>query len=325
MKQAIRVVSIVVATRKTDVYFGKTISDTTMPRWLITNGFMMSKPLTSYQVKARVDRVTLNQLFNNIKLLRQHQKYPLDLIFNMDECWVATEKKQIHGNVIHPVATDPINHLLQDANHVTLIGCIAASGRYVEPVYIIPSELKNQKKIEEYLLDSVDYIVNRSGYMNGYIFNIWITNHLIPYVNKSKKSPDQHALLICDAHLSRINEEALITLKMNNIDLLILPAHSTSKLQPLDVGIYSPYKQKFRTFYKGKGGLYHLLYASQNAVQCSFLSILIRKAWATSHLLEDNPIDFINSFTLPEPGRRKSRTDYANRILVSRYMFYTRT
>ena len=132
----------------------------------------------------------------------------------------------------------------------------------------------------------------------------------------------QHALLICDAHLSRINEEALITLKMNNIDLLILPAHSTSKLQPLDVGIYSPYKQKFRTFYKGKGGLYNLLYASQKAVQCSFLSILIRKAWATLHLLEENPIDFINTFPLPEPGRRKSRIDYANRILVSRYVLY---
>ena len=60
MKEAIRVVNIVVTARKTDLYFGKTICDTTMPRWLITNGFMMSKPLTSYEVKARVDRVTIN-------------------------------------------------------------------------------------------------------------------------------------------------------------------------------------------------------------------------------------------------------------------------
>ena len=123
MKEAIRVVSIVVAARKTDVYFGKTISETTLRRRLITNGFMMSKPLTSYEVKVKVDRVTLNQLFNNIKLLRQYEKYPLDLIFNMDECWVATEKKQIHGNVIHPVGTDPINDLGEDGNHVTFIGC----------------------------------------------------------------------------------------------------------------------------------------------------------------------------------------------------------
>ena len=61
-----------------------------------------------------------------------------------------------------------------------------------------------------------------------------------------------------------------------------------------------------------------MLYASQNAVQCSFLSILIRKAWATLHLLEEYPIDFINTYPLPEAGRCKSRTDYANRILESR-------
>ena len=62
----------------------------------------------------------------------------------------------------------------------------------MEPVYIFPSALKNRKKTEEYLIDSVNY-VNQSGYMNGYILNIWITNTFIPHENKWRKSIDQYA------------------------------------------------------------------------------------------------------------------------------------
>ena len=173
----------------------------------------------------------------------------------MDECWVCTEKKQIRGTVIHIPEIDPISYQAEDGSHVTLIGCIAASGRYVEPCYIIPSELRNRKMREEYLLDDIQAYVNRSGYMTGIIFSMWITDVLIPHINKRRANIEQHALLICDVHVSHVNEDALEILRRHNIDLIIFPAHSTSKFQPLDVGIYASYKQKFRTFYKGKGGM----------------------------------------------------------------------
>ena len=53
-----------------------------------------------------------------------------------------------------------------------------------------------------------------------------------------------------NAHSSRMHEEALTFLRSNNIDMLILPAHSTSIFQPLDRGLYVPYKNSFRELYK---------------------------------------------------------------------------
>ena len=149
--------------------------------------------------------------------------------------------------------------------------------------------------MKEYLLDDLHLIVNHSGYMRGMIFNKWLNEVLVPYVNEKRATPDQHALLICDAHVSRINEEALQTLKRNNIDMIILPAHSTSKYQPLDVGIYSSYKDNFRRYYRGKGGLYNLLFASINAFQCSFLPTKIQGVWEASHILDENINEYLNT------------------------------
>ena len=77
--------------------------------------------------------------------------------------------------------------------------------------------------MKEYLLDDLHLIVNHSDYMRGVIFNKWINEILVPYVNEKRTTPDQHTLLICDAHVSSINEEALQTLKHNNIDMIVLP------------------------------------------------------------------------------------------------------
>ena len=60
--------------------------------------------------------------------------------------------------------------------------------------------------------------------------------------------------------------------------MTILLAHSTSKYQPLDVGSYSSYKNNFRRYYRGKEGLYDLLFASINAFQCSFLPTKLQGA-----------------------------------------------
>ena len=77
--------------------------------------------------------------------------------------------------------------------------------------------------------------------------------------------------------------------------MIILPAHSTSKYQPLDVGIYSSYKDNFRRYYRGKGGLYNLLFSSINAFQCSFIPTKIQDAWEASHILDENINEYLNT------------------------------
>ena len=80
-------------------------------------------------------------------MLRDSEKYPNSMIFNMDEYWISTENKQYHRNVIHTNETDSIYKQTADGKHVTLIDCISADDEFVEPSYIIPYPLLNKKTI----------------------------------------------------------------------------------------------------------------------------------------------------------------------------------
>ena len=295
LKEARVIVLQVVDRRRIDVDLDKMIIESGMRRWLSNNGFTMSRPLKMNDVKSMIDRRTAIQFFSNVQLLRDLEHYPLNLMFNMDEWWILTEKKQMSGKEIHTPDIEFICQQSPDTGHITLIGCIAASDHYVKQSYIIPSPLRDTTKMKEYLLDDLHLIVNPSGYMRGMIFNKWINEILVPYVNEKRSTPDQHTLLSCDVHLSSINEEILQTLKHNNIDMIVLPAYSTSKYQPLDVGIYSSYKDNFRRYYRGKGGLYNLLFASINAFQCSFIPTKIQGAWEASHILDENINEYLNT------------------------------
>ena len=106
---------------------------------------------------------------------------------------------------------------------------------------------------------------------------------------------EQHALLICDAHSSHMNEDDLSLLHSNNIDMLILPAYSTSVFQPLDRDLYVPYKNSFRELFK-EGGLYSLLYTSRTSFQKTFTAMNITKAWRESRLLETNIEGIVKGF-----------------------------
>ena len=72
------------------------------------NGFTMSRPLKMYDVKSMIDRQTAVQFFSNVRLLRDLEHYPLNLMFNMDEWWISTKKKQMSGKEIHTPDIDPI-------------------------------------------------------------------------------------------------------------------------------------------------------------------------------------------------------------------------
>ena len=217
LKEARLLVSQVVGRRRVDVRLGKMISESGMIRWVNNNGFTMSRPLKMYDVKSMIDRQTTIQFFSNVRLLRDLEHYPLNLMFNMDEWWISTEKKQISGKVIYTPGVESTCQQPSDTDHITLIGCIAASDHYVKPSYIIPSPLRDTTKMKEYLLDDLHLIVNDSGYMRGVIFNKWLNEILVPHVNEKRTTPDQYALLICDAHVSYINEKDYIRLNTTTL------------------------------------------------------------------------------------------------------------
>ena len=51
-----------------------------------------------------------------------------------------------------------------------------------------------------------------------------------------------------DGHNSHVTIEVLQQAMKVGLDVLTLPSHTSHKLQPLDVGVFAPYKKAFRKY-----------------------------------------------------------------------------
>jgi hypothetical protein len=75
---------------------------------------------------------------------------------------------------------------------------------------------------------------SKSGWFNGCLFEHWFLDLLLP---KLKRKPGKK-LALCDNLSTHLSMAVIDACRGNDIAFVCLPAHSTDKLQPLDVGIF---------------------------------------------------------------------------------------
>jgi hypothetical protein len=87
------------------------------------------------------------------------------------------------------------------------------------------------------------YSATKSGWFDMFTFTDWFKKIMLPH---AKRLPGKK-LLIGDNLSSHISGEVISLCKDNDIEFVCLPANSTDKMQPLDVGLFGPMKQAWRT------------------------------------------------------------------------------
>ncbi|GFY52851.1 casein kinase I isoform alpha [Trichonephila inaurata madagascariensis] len=80
-----------------------------------------------------------------------------------------------------------------------------------------------------------------SGWSNAKIF-VEFLKHFISHV---KCSVNQPVLLLLDNHESHVSIEAITLAKEHGIVMLTFPPHTSHKLQPLDRGVFGPFKKYY--------------------------------------------------------------------------------
>lgn len=83
------------------------------------------------------------------------------------------------------------------------------------------------------------------GWMTSVLF-IDVLKHIRQHLNCSIEYP---ILLLLDNHSSHISVEAIVYAKDNGIIMLSFPPHCTHRIQPLDVGIFGPFKSSLKVSY----------------------------------------------------------------------------
>ena len=83
----------------------------------------------------------------------------------------------------------------------------------------------------------------------------YITNVLLPYVTQKKSElglpSDHRSLLIFDRFKGQCTDAVLKKLEENHIDVLLVPANCTDRLQPLDINVNKAVKEFLRSEFQG--------------------------------------------------------------------------
>lgn len=190
------------------------------------------------------------------------KKYAAEDVLNCDECGLfyllapdktlAFKGEQVHGGK-------------RSKERITVLNTCSMTGEKF-PLLVIgkflrPRCFKNVKKLP------VNYRANTKAWMTGDLFREYLQS-----LNESCKRKNRKVALILDRCTAHPHVD------LSNVELIFLPANTTSKTQPLDAGIIHSMKCQYRKLFINK-----LLACYENEVEFKFNILdalkLIKVAW----------------------------------------------
>jgi hypothetical protein len=136
-----------------------------------------------------------------------------------------------------------IQFALTDGNRefVTLLACICADGTKIPVGLIYKGESHDLQDTWVEELDESDdvyFAVSDNGWTCNSLGLQWLQKIFNPHTKE--KAGYGKCLLIVDGHSSHVNMAFLDWADQHDIIVAVMPSHSTHRLQPLDVGLFSP-------------------------------------------------------------------------------------
>ena len=194
---------------------------------------------------------------------------------------------------------------------ITLIASICADGSHLAPALIYQGASHD---LQDTWLDDFDHVRDQAFFAsseNGWSCDLLGQHWLESVFNRTtkEKAKRERRLLLVDGHSSHINMRFIDYADANRILLVVLPPHSTHRLQPLDVGLFSPlstyYSQQIDKLLSESQGYVGLTKRDfwplfREAWSQAFTATNVRSAWETTGIHPFNPSKVLSIFVRPE-------------------------
>ena len=136
-----------------------------------------------------------------------------------------------------------IQYASEDGNRefISLLACICADGTTLPPSLIYKGDsgdLRNTWLEDWFPEQEAHFTSSPNGWSSHALGLNWLTTVFDRYTKS--KAGNRHRLLIVDGHSSHVNMAFINECDRLRILLMILPPHSTHRLQPLDVSLFKP-------------------------------------------------------------------------------------
>ena len=189
---------------------------------------------------------------------------------------------------------------------ITAVECISADGRSLPPLIIFPGvDLRSNWVCHE--APDWQFACSKKGYMNSAINLEWMQKVFEP--STRERANGRPRILINDGFETHESLDVLTFCFENNIVLCRLPSHTSHKLQPCDVSVFSPLKTAYREQVE------HLERRGANTVNKEHFVILYRRArevaltarnirsgWSKAGLFPFNPSRVLDGMSAPIEG-----------------------
>jgi hypothetical protein len=186
--------------------------------------------------------------FEKLNNLLRITKYHPKLIFQLDETSLCVQKhfqaKKVVSRTRQYVPTLKIPPIYR----CTALLIIQLSEDHLKPHLIFAKSHK--LPIDKLITDHSYLHINDKGWMEKVLFEDIMKNHVLSEIETIRQTlrPEQskRALLIMDGHSSRLNRELWEQFSAAEVDVIILPSHTSEYLQPLDLGVNGVFKEEIR-------------------------------------------------------------------------------
>ena len=192
---------------------------------------------TSLGRSSAFNKETVRIVFKNYKNVLVRYHFEPSNIWNCDETGITTV--HVPPKILAPKGKKQIGSMTsaEQGNNVTMIAAINATGSSIPPLLVFP-----RTKFKDYMLNGAPPgsvgAANKSGWSNEVIF-LQFLEHFISNVRPSVEKP---VLLSMDNHESHVNISIIELAKRSGIILMTFYPHTTHKMQPLDRGVFGPFK-----------------------------------------------------------------------------------
>ncbi|KAA6379500.1 MAG: hypothetical protein EZS28_024972 [Streblomastix strix] len=182
----------------------------------------------------------LRPWYQLLRMLQRQYKYPLQLIFNLDESSIMSFRNE-QKTISIVKMKDATKFSLEATRHknITVLLAIAADGEFL-PVHIIFPSTNVPKDVLFLTSDKRILHAYLSGWMTCVLFTEIMQESIIPAMEKRRieigLTKKQHILLMLDSHQSRLNPAIWRRCQQANIDVITFKSHTTEICQACDCG-----------------------------------------------------------------------------------------
>jgi hypothetical protein len=130
----------------------------------------------------------------------------------------------------------------ENRKSLTVVESISAGGKTIPPVIIVEGKQHMESWYHKNLQGDEMVLLSESGYTNEKLSLDWL-KHFIKHTESVSDRPDlPWKVLLMDGHRSHLSPEFVLLALQYNIQPYQFPGHLTHVMQPLDIGVFQPYK-----------------------------------------------------------------------------------